>query len=105
MTACLSSLQDPDVEQSSPVEGLRVALLHREDLVVQLLPGQDWVEVGEPDGQVRGPGSVGDDEGRPLSGLATPGPVATSGLNLHSQAGLRLLQTVSLLHRLYSQIN
>ena len=48
MPACLSSLEDPDVKKGSPVEGSVVPLLHHEDLIVQLLPGQDWVEVGQP---------------------------------------------------------
>ena len=90
MTASLSSLEDPDVEEGSPVEGDRVELLHDKDLIVELLPGEDWVEVGEPDGEVSGPVSVGNDEGGPLSGLTLPGTLATSGLHLHSQPPLGL---------------
>ena len=85
MTASLSSLQDPDVKQGSPVEGGHVELLHHKYLIVQLLPGEDWVEVGEPDGEVSGPVSVGNDEGSPLSGLTMRGTLAASGLNLLSQ--------------------
>ena len=103
MNACLSSLEDPNVKKSSPVEWSVVALLHHEDLIVQLLPGQDWVEVGQPHREMRGPGSVGNDEGRPLSGLALRGSVSASGLNTHTQPRLRLLQGVGLLQRKQSQ--
>ena len=52
MKASLSSLQNPNVEKGAPVEGVVVALLHHKDLIVQLLPGQDGVEVREPDSEM-----------------------------------------------------
>ena len=100
MNISLSSLQYPDVKKGAPVEGVVVALLHHEDLIVQLLPGQHRVEVRQPDSEVRGPVSVGNDEGGPLSSLALRWPVSTSGLNLPSpQSRIGLLQVVSLLQR------
>jgi len=68
----LHGLDEANVEEHRPVEGVWIGLVDQVDPVVELLSPEHWMKVPEEDGELGKSVPVGDDQSHMVIGDTTP---------------------------------